>query len=156
MRRGQGSSWLNRDPNDPLQIATAVEDLIRKGDVEASFFKVESCDEIKTVAELFSTTVLQHPQTNEFLMVPGPASVGVVFKHSPDPSLHPYLRVRHFELQGLLDREYLHSFIGLSFGCCSVFRFLRKDLIRAFCDKHFHDAEVTARCGSYWLKQAGK
>jgi hypothetical protein len=155
MRRGLGSSWINRDPNDPLHVAEAAEDLIRKNDVEASFFNVESCDEIMNVAQLFCTTVLQHPKTNDFLLVPREAAVGFFFKYSPDPNLHPYLRIRHFELQGLRDGEHLRAFIHLSFRCGTVFRFLRSDLIRAFRDKHIHDSEVTQRCGPYWLKQGG-
>jgi hypothetical protein len=155
VRRGLGSSWLNRDPKDPLHIERAVEDLIRQGDVEASFFNADSCDEVRIVAELFCTTVLQHPQTNEFLLVPREEAVGFLFKHSPDPNLHPYLRERHFELQGLHDIEHLHDFIRLSFSFSSVIRLVRSDLIREFRDKHVHDNEVTLRCGPHWLKQSG-
>ena len=156
MRRAVRSCWIDRDPTDSTHVARAAEDLVRRGDVKSSFFRVDNCAEVKTVGEMFAVTIVPHPQTIDYLLLPAEAMAGFLFSLAPDPNLHLYLRQRHFELQGLDDQVHLESFIRLAFGIASVGRFPRGELIHSIRANLIHDVEVMNRCSQHWQKALAK
>jgi hypothetical protein len=150
MRRGLGSCWKNRDPNDLAHVNRAIDDLIRRGDDKPSFFHVHGCEEVHGLAELFAVTVLPGPQSTDFLLLPESGLLGFLLSFSPDPNLHPYLRQRHFELQGMDNRHHLESFIRRAFGIVWVERLQRNFLSEAFQERLCRDADVLSRCNERW------
>jgi hypothetical protein len=89
---------------------------MRREDDKPSFFRVDGCEEVHALAELFAATALPGPQSTDFLLLPESELTGFLFSFSPDPNLHPYLRNRHFELQGLNAPFHLESFVRRAFG----------------------------------------
>jgi hypothetical protein len=150
MRRGKGSCWKKRDPNDSAHVNRAIEDLIRPGNEKPSFFQVHGCEEVHGAAELFAATVLPGPDSTDFLLLPESGLAGFLFSFVPDPTLHPYLRQRHFELQGTAGN--LEAFIRRAFEIVWVERLKRKDLSNAFQDRLCHDPDVLNRCDDRWKR----
>lgn len=156
MRRAVGSCWTNCNPDDQAAVAKASADLIRQGDIRASFFCIDSFEELATVGVLFPATVLEAPKSCDYLLLPAIEVMGFTFRPAPDPNLHPYLCERHFELDGLDVPARLESFIRLAFRVASVLRVVRGDLVRQFCDSFINDPEVTVRCSEHWKRLSKK
>jgi len=152
MRRGRGTCWKKRDPNHSAHVSAAINDLIRRRDEKPSFFLVNGCEEVHRSAELFATTVLPGPESIDFLLLPENGLAGFLFSSAPDLNLHPYLRQKHFELQGMNDQSHLESFIRRAFGIAWIERVQRNDLKNAFRDRLCHDPDVLSRCDDRWKR----
>ncbi len=151
MRRGKGTCWRERDPNDSAHVSKAISDLMRSKNEKPSFYQVASYEEALESAELYAVTQT-HPQSTDFLLLPENLLGGFFFSLQSDPNLHPVLQQRHFELEGMNNRSNLESFIRRAFSIVSIARFKRDDLSQAFRSRLCHDPDVLTRCNDRWKR----
>jgi len=96
-----------------------------------SFFRVRSCDEIERAAHLFALCIKGRQDRFDYVLLVETLCGSFRFLPNEDVGLHPYLRIRHVELD-LQDRKVLDAFLDVALQNNATLRVYEREIVAAF------------------------